>query len=115
VTAEDRVAVRNERGCEIVELLGDVDHANADVVERDVLTATRAAAGVVIDLTGVTFLDSAGLRCLDRLVTAFRHRRAPVRVVAPQESVVRFTLELIDFLPDLLATTVDGAIADLTG
>ncbi|MFC4017101.1 STAS domain-containing protein [Micromonospora sp. GCM10011542] len=115
MSAEDRVAVRNEGGCEVVELRGDVDHANAELVERDVLTATRAAAGVVIDLTAVSFLDSAGLRCLDRLVTAFRHRRAPVRVVAPQGTAVRFTLELIEFLPDLLATTVDEAIGDLTG
>ena len=110
----DRVVVAGEGGCEVVRLYGEVDHANADDVERGVLTAIRAAAGVVIDLSGVTFLDSAGLRCLDRLVTAFVNRQAPVRVVAPEGGAVRFTLDLIGFLPDLLASTVDEAITDLT-
>jgi anti-sigma B factor antagonist len=113
VTTVNRVTVTVERGCEVVLLHGDVDHVNADEIERDVLTATRAAAGVVIDLTAVTFLDSAGLRCLDRLVAAFAQRQAQVRVVAPEDGVVRFTLDLIGFLPDMLASTVDEALTEL--
>ncbi|TDB80635.1 STAS domain-containing protein [Micromonospora sp. KC721] len=111
---DERVTVHGERGCSVVRLHGEVDHGNAELVERDVLTATRAAAGVVIDLTGVTFLDSAGLRCLDQLVTAFRTRQAPVLVVAPDGGAVRGTLDLIGFLPDLLAGTLDEALAELT-
>ncbi|WP_165945756.1 STAS domain-containing protein [Micromonospora sp. KC606] len=114
MTAANRVTVGSERSCEVVRLRGDVDHGNAELVERDVLTATRAAVGVVIDLTGVTFLDSAGLRCLDRLVTAFLNRQAPVLVVAPDGGVVRFTLDLIGFLPDLVVGTVDEALTQLT-
>lgn len=115
MTAGDRVTIRSEQGCEVVRLHGEVDHGNAELVEQDVLTATRAAVGVVIDLSGVTFLDSAGLRCVDRLVTAFRNRQAPVVVVAPEQGVVRFTLDLIGFLPDLLVSSVDEALAEITG
>ncbi|MFI6784691.1 STAS domain-containing protein [Micromonospora sp. NPDC050276] len=114
MTAEDRTTIRSEQGCEVVRLHGEIDHGNAELVERDVLAATRAAAGVVIDLSGVTFLDSAGLRCLDHLVTAFRNRQAPVVVVAPDQGVVRFTLDLIGFLPGLLTSSVDDALAELT-
>lgn len=102
-----------ERGCAVVRLHGDVDHINADQVEGEVLTATRAAVGVAIDLTRVTFLDSAGLRCLDRVVTAFLHRQARVRVVAPTDGMVRFTLDLIGFLPELLTSTLEQALAEL--
>ncbi|TDB76149.1 STAS domain-containing protein [Micromonospora sp. KC723] len=111
---DERVTVRGERGCEVVRLRGEIDHGNAELVERDVLSTARTAAGMVIDLTGVTFLDSAGLRCLDRLVTAFRRRQTPVLVVAPDGGAVRSTLDLIGFLPDLLTGTLDDALAELT-
>ncbi|MFI1993815.1 STAS domain-containing protein [Actinoplanes sp. NPDC020271] len=114
MTATDRVTLTTERGCSIVRLHGEVDHANAGQIELDVLTATRAAAGTVVDLTSVTFLDSAGLSCLDRLVAAFLKRQARVRVVAPPDGVVRFTLELTGFLPDLLCPSLDEALDDLT-
>jgi anti-sigma B factor antagonist len=64
-----------------------------------------------VDLTETTFLDSAGLLCLDRVVTAFSDRGAPVRVAAPAAGMVRYTLDLIGFLPDLLAEDVDSALA----
>jgi anti-anti-sigma factor len=105
--------VTSERGCAIVRLHGDVDHLNAEQMEREALTGTRAAAGVVIDLSPVTFLDSAGLRCLDRVVAAFVQRQAQVRVVAPAEGMVRFTLDLIGFPPELLASSVDEALGEL--
>ncbi|NGM14281.1 STAS domain-containing protein [Verrucosispora sp. WMMA2044] len=113
MTAANRITVTVERGSEVVRLHGDVDHVNADQVEREVLTATRAAASVVVDLSAVTFLDSAGLRCLDRLVAAFTKRQAQVRVVAPEDGVVRFTLDLIGFLPETLASTLDEALRGL--
>jgi anti-anti-sigma factor len=113
MTAATRVTVTTERGCAVVRLHGEVDHVNADRIELEVLTTTRAAAGVVVDLTSVTFLDSAGLSCLDRVVDAFGKRQARVRIVAPADGVVRFTLDLVGFLPELLAPTLDAALTDL--
>lgn len=113
MTAANRVTLATERGCAVVRLHGDVDHVNAGQMELDVLTTTRAAAGVVVDLTSVTFLDSAGLSFLDRVVAVFRNRQARVRVVAPVDGVVRFTLDLVGFLPELLAPTLDEALNDL--
>ncbi len=113
MTGTGQVTVAEERGCAVVRLHGDVDHVNADQVEQEILALTRASAGVVIDLVPVTFLDSAGLRCLDRVVAAFSKRAAPVRVVAPVGGMVRFTLDLIGFLPELLAPTLDDALTDL--
>ncbi|MEV8511774.1 STAS domain-containing protein [Dactylosporangium sp. NPDC051484] len=108
-----QVRVSTANGCEVVRLLGEIDHASAPLVERDVLVSVRASTGVVIDLTETTFLDSAGLLCLDRMVTAFSDRGAPVRVAAPAAGMVRFTLELIGFLPDLLTEDVETALAEM--
>jgi len=112
---ERQVRVYSTGGCEVVQLLGEIDHATAPLVERDVLMSVRAATGVVVDLTETTFLDSAGLLCLDRVVTAFGDRGAPVRVAAPPDGMVRFTLDLIGFLPDLLSEDVDAAVAAMAG
>ncbi|MGI5238280.1 STAS domain-containing protein [Dactylosporangium sp. CA-139066] len=111
MNGERQIRVYSTGGCEIVQLLGDIDHATASLVERDVLVSVRATTGVVVDLTETTFLDSAGLLCLDRVVTAFSDRGAPVRVAAPPDGMVRYTLDLIGFLPDLLAEDVDSAVA----
>jgi anti-sigma B factor antagonist len=108
------VRVIDDHGCEIVRLRGDIDHSNAGVLERGILAATRASGGVIIDLSAVTFLDSGGLRCLDTVIAAFVYRGAPVRVVAPSGGPVRFTLEVVDYLPELLAESVDEGIAALT-
>ncbi|WP_433077200.1 STAS domain-containing protein [Dactylosporangium sp. CA-052675] len=114
MSGERQVRVYSAGGCEIVALLGEIDHATAPLVERDVLASVRATTGVVVDLTRTTFLDSAGLLCLDRMVTAFGDRGAPVRVAAPADGMVRFTLDLIGFLPDLLTEDVDAAVAAMT-
>jgi anti-anti-sigma factor len=111
---ERQVRVYTAGGCEVVQLIGEIDHATAPLVERDVLVSVRASTGVVVDLTETTFLDSAGLLCLDRVVTAFADRGAPVRVAAPADGMVRFTLDLIGFLPDLMSEDVDTAVAAMT-
>jgi anti-sigma B factor antagonist len=111
---ERQVRVYSTGGCEVVQLLGEIDHATAPLVERDILVSVRATTGVVVDLTETTFLDSAGLLCLDHVVTAFSDRGAPVRVAAPVDGMVRFTLDLIGFIPDLLSEDVDSAVDAMT-
>ena len=112
--AHQPVRVLKDGGCEIVRLRGDLDHGNAADVEHQIVSATRALDGVIVDLSAVTFLDSAGLRCLDRALAAFTDRGAPVRVAVPKGGAVRFTLELIGFLPELMAETVAEAKTTLT-
>ncbi|MEV6931360.1 STAS domain-containing protein [Dactylosporangium sp. NPDC051485] len=113
MSGERQVRVYCAGGCEVVQLVGEIDHATAPLVERDVLVSVRASTGVVVDLSETTFLDSAGLLCLDRVITVFSDRGAPVRVAAPAAGMVRFTLDLIGFLPGLLAEDVPAALAEI--
>jgi ABC-type transporter Mla MlaB component len=51
-------------------LIGSIDHANLDVLERTIDEATAAGAAVTVDLSAVTFSSVAGLRILiDRAET----------------------------------------------
>ena len=73
----------------VVEVSGEVDLQTADQVEAAI---TGGIAGqpsaVVLDLSAVTFLDSAGLAVLARAHTAAGERVA-FRVVAPHRAVRR--------------------------
>lgn len=104
------------------------DQAQALVVtvagEVDVLTAARLRAAIVagfgklregeilvVDLTDVTFLGSAGLQALVEVTQVARQRREPLRVVVDNTRPVIRPIELTG-LDDLLALfdTVDDAL-----
>ena len=55
-----------------VHVMGDVDLTTAEELDREV-RAQMLHAPVLLDLSGVSFMDSSGLRVLDALV---RHSRA---------------------------------------
>jgi anti-sigma B factor antagonist len=60
---------------EPVRLEGEIDAANAAAVERRLLAyAERADGEVVIDCSGLEFLDSTGLRALVYVAQRAEHR-----------------------------------------
>jgi anti-sigma B factor antagonist len=62
VSAPFRVIVHTERDIVRICPLGDVDIKTAGEIRQHIETSTGGGAGrVVLDLRGVTFLDSAGL------------------------------------------------------
>lgn len=74
---------------------GEVDLSNADEVERAVLAAIgNDAAAVTVDLSGIDYLDSAGLRILYTLATRLDLLQIALEVVAPVGSVARHVIEL---------------------
>jgi anti-anti-sigma factor len=80
-------------GVTIVALAGEVDLTNAPEIERR-LEQMFGAGGLVLDLNGVTFLDSAALHMLFRLarsagsVTSFGIVLEPTAVVARTLAIV---------------------------
>lgn len=74
----------------IVVLDGELDHDGVEDVENDVRWAvSNADAAVAIDCSGVSFVDSAGLRLLiqAQMMAVDRHLR--FSLVSPSQSVVR--------------------------
>ena len=74
------IEVSEEAGSVTVTAVGEIDVATAPEVERQLLEHIEAGAAVTLDLHGVSFIDSSGLRAL---VTA--RQRA-------EETSVPFTL-----------------------
>jgi len=76
------------------------------VLER--FTALLAGAtAVVLDVSAVTFLDSSGLRLVDRLARECGGRGAPFRVVAPPGCASRRVLEIVE----MTASVMDDRLA----
>ena len=48
----------------VIEIIGDVDGSTAPLVQADVLAATEPGVKMVLNMTQVPYLSSAGLRVL---------------------------------------------------
>jgi anti-sigma B factor antagonist len=102
-------------GADLVRLAGEIDMSNAPAIGAEVALQTAASSAVLIDLTAVSFLDSAGVRLLDALVGEFAARRVPVRLVVAPTGAARLTLTICAFRDDLLATDLAAAAAAVAG
>ena len=100
---------------EVVSLSGEIDLANAPEIGKAIVKRIKSAGKVLIDLTTVSFLDSAGVRLLDALVGDLFDHGTPTRLVVGERGAARMTLQLCAFREDVLATDLDRAAADLTG
>ena len=88
----------------VAHIAGEIDLASAATLFADVRRSLGESAGVVLDLSELAFIDSAGLSELIRLA-----RDMPVRLVAQSEP--RGVFEIMK-LPDVVPTfdTVEAAL-----
>jgi anti-sigma B factor antagonist len=98
---------------DLVRLAGEIDLVNAPGIGREIAARTRSARAVLLDLTAVSFLDSAGVRLLDTLVGDLDRRDTPIRLVVGEQGAVRMTLRLCAFREDLLDDDLGEAAAAL--
>jgi len=112
---DDRVTFTRHGGAEVVMMRGEIDLANAMEIGREIVAHTSQARAVLLDLTAVSFLDSAGVRLLDALVGDLSDRGKPVKLVVGERGPARMTLQLCSFREDLLAVDLEQAAADLGG
>jgi stage II sporulation protein AA (anti-sigma F factor antagonist) len=76
-------------------ITGEIDLSNASELEETIVDAVpNTALGMVVDLSGVEYLDSAGIRMLVHLVERFRWRQQVMRAAAPDGSRVRGVLSM---------------------
>jgi anti-anti-sigma factor len=94
-----RLETRRVGDTQHVTVAGEVDLSNARALLDVIVTAVPdEAAHVVLDLTGATYLDSAGIAAVFRLAERLRTRRQDLRLVVPPGSPVRpvFRLTRLD-------------------
>lgn len=105
--AVERAAVD---GRPVLLVTGELDVATSPVLEASVeaLLRERPAAGLVVDLTPTTFLDSTGCRQLARAARSARAAGVTAAVVCPRSNTaVRRVLDFLDL--DALVPVVESA------
>lgn len=79
----------------IARLIGEIDMSNADDLGATVIGATpNEAAGVVLDLSAVDYLDSAGIYVVFGIRASLQARGQSLILVIPPESPVHDALRL---------------------
>jgi anti-anti-sigma factor len=90
-----QLVVDSEDDVVAASLSGEIDMSNAADLEAAIERAIpNTAHGVVLDLSELTYLDSAGIRMLIGLANRFRWRRQQLCVAVPEDSRVRRVLDL---------------------
>ena len=79
----------------LARIVGEVDMSNADELRAALVAAIPAEApGIVLDLSGVDYLDSAGIRMIYHLSESLQVRRQMLQIVIPDGSMVADVLRL---------------------
>ena len=109
--AHVQVHIEGDPRWPVARLDGEVDLSNVDGVAGALEAAvSNAAFGLVLDLTGVSYLDSTGLRLLFRLARRLRDRQQALRLVVPVGALIWRVLELSG-VPDVVPVSRSRAKA----
>jgi len=117
VTEHPNVAIGVEDGVVVAGISGEIDLSNATEITDALLGGVpNEALGLVIDLSNVSYLDSAGVRMLAELDHRLGWRAQALRVVAPETSRSRRVLVIAGLERVLsLETSVDAARTSVEG
>jgi anti-sigma B factor antagonist len=109
------VKIESREGISLVDVDGTIDGASAPVVQERVLPLLTAGSKVVLDMQGVDFMSSAGLRLM---LQFFRQTTAAggKLVLLGLSEDIRDTMSLTGFL-DFFTTAenMDAALAAVQG
>ena len=81
----------------VARVTGEVDSANAPRALDDLLAIAADAPGLVVDLTEVPYLDSAGVKILFQLARVLSRRDQVLVVTVPVGSPLRRLLKITSF------------------
>jgi anti-anti-sigma factor len=97
----------------VAAIAGELDIANAGELEGEIAQAVgNDADGLVLDLAGLTFMDSSGVHVLFHLAERLRTSGRRMAVIAPPGSAPRRLLELSGPEPQSwIQDSEDAAIA----
>jgi stage II sporulation protein AA (anti-sigma F factor antagonist) len=95
----------------IISLTGSIDALNSNQVEQELMSQIQSgSARLILNLTKVNFLSSAGLRIILQVLKETRSQGGDLRIACAQPSVFK-SLELSGFTSILkYFSTLDAAI-----
>lgn len=89
-----RIEASTANGTEVVRISGEIDLSNAARVREAIGAAIPDLPVVVLDLTTLEYLDSAGVAMLFRLAERLSYHRQELQLVVPPDALVRGVIRL---------------------
>jgi anti-anti-sigma factor len=97
VTLGETLDLRHEGPVVVARLVGEIDLSNAPAIASLVTGAVpNDAAGVVLDLSATTYLDSSGVHLIFQLAERLTDRQQRLALAIPEGSRVRRVLDLVN-------------------
>ena len=111
------VQISQAPGAVVARLSGEVDMSNAEEIGVTVIGATPGdARGVVLDLSAVEYLDSAGIYVIHGMRASLQARGQSLLLVIPADSPVHDALRLSGARhPGEVVEELDAALRALDG
>jgi anti-anti-sigma factor len=107
-----RLAVRRSGDVVVAEIAGEIDMSNAaDLRNALVAELAHESTGLVVDLTGVTYLDSAAIHVIYELRERLAGRALALRLVVPPDAPTFEALRLTG-VPDAVPVAASAAEAE---
>jgi anti-sigma B factor antagonist len=95
----------------LIELIGDIDGGSAPLVQADVLAAAEPSIQMILDMTQVAYLSSAGLRMLLSVYRQVSVQSGQVVLVGLMEEI-QDTMSITGFLEFFtVADTLEAAFS----
>ncbi len=111
--AKARLELGRQETVTTIGIAGEIDVSNAVETRRRMFAhISNGDRAVIVDLSDLSFIDSAGIEILFALSDALAERRQPLIVVVPPGSQPRRTMEVVG-LPTAVDMYPDRPSADL--
>ena len=102
-----------QHGVHVLRVTGELDVLTAQPLHERV-TALAHGRPLVLDLTDLTFVDSSGVRAVNRLART-QVASGGLRVVAPRGGRARRVLDIVGFGAGLVVDDLEQALVELRG
>ena len=95
MTHPDAVVLDRRNGISIARLTGEIDLSNAAIIKRSIAeSVSNQDLKLVLDLSGVTYFDSAGIAMLFDLSRRLSQHQQQLVLVVPDASLIRRSLSV---------------------
>ena len=109
------LSIEGEDDVVVARVAGEIDLSNATSVgDRLTQAVPNQALGLVIDLSGTTYLDSSGVSLLFDFAGRLGRRQQQLRLVVPEDAPLRRVLRIVDAASAVpIVATVEEAVAQI--
>ena len=105
------VNVANKQNAQVVTIVGEIDGSSAPQAQEVILAQVGEGAKVVLDMTGVTYMSSAGLRMLLLAYRTVKGKGGKIALVG-LSSDLKDTMSVTGFLDFFICCdTLDAGVA----